>query len=177
MEGCLDLAVFHGQPEADILGAGRVLAEGDKLGHLSCLELTGEAFVLRPEQSDVRDGEQHHSQTLQTQSEGPAVLVSLLCIAHHLLVDDTTAQHLQPLAIEKNFQLKRRLSEGEVVLSPTHLHVAKQVHRQAAKDVLQVLFNDLIGKESVPNIKEIVHQHHRTFFLSSTDEAPANSFG
>ena len=48
------------RPEADVLPADGVLAEGLELGHSTLGELTQESRVLSPEESDVRDLEEEH---------------------------------------------------------------------------------------------------------------------
>ena len=65
-------------------------------------------------------------------------------ILHHLAMDDSAAQHLQPAALVLHFELEGRLREGEVVVSPALLRLSKESSPQPRQKCLQVLRNQLL---------------------------------
>ena len=54
------------------LTLAHVLGVGLEGGELARLELGGEARVVGPEEADVGDGEEHHRQPLEAETERPA---------------------------------------------------------------------------------------------------------
>ena len=58
-------------PEAHVLRAGGVLRVGLERRELTLLELAQEAWILRPEQADVGDGEENHGDALEPEAPAP----------------------------------------------------------------------------------------------------------
>lgn len=142
MEGTLSFDRFR-HPETNILVAHGVLGVGHELSDLIVFELRDEARVCGPEQANVRDAEQHHGQSLQTQTKGPADLIWSSTIRHDLWMHYSATQHFQPLILEQDFEFEGRMSEGEELAVPPHLHIAKQVPGQSGQNLLQILLNNL----------------------------------
>lgn len=65
------------------------------------LELRREAGIVRPKQSDIWDGKEHHCQPLQTQTECPSNFASPASVSHHLALDYPTAEYLQPFPLSE----------------------------------------------------------------------------
>lgn len=55
----------------------------------------------------------------------------------------TLTKYFHPVAIKEHVQLEGGLGEGEVVVSPAHLHVSEEVSRQASQQFLQVVLDYL----------------------------------
>lgn len=65
------------------------------------------------------------------QSGGCCVCTCTIVLVQDDLLHHTTAQHLHPLALEEDLQLKGGLREGEVCINPAALHITKQTLGQA----------------------------------------------
>ena len=112
------------QPKGHVLPAGRILGEGNEPLQLVKVilhagKLAQETLVLGPEQTDVGDLEQEHGDALETDAERPAELLRLVGIDEQLLLADTAAQHLKPVALVVHLHLPRRRCERKVGLNPT----------------------------------------------------------
>jgi len=109
------------QPERHVLVAGRVLGEGFKSGDLAGLELREEPFVSGPEETDVRDVEEEHGYTLEPQPKGPSDTVGDVGVDEQILLYDTAAEDLEPVALPEHFEFPGRAREGEIRLDPSDL--------------------------------------------------------
>jgi len=118
------LVEVGGDPEGDVLQASRVLGVGRKLDNLVALELAQEPLVRAPEQANIRNAKEHHGKPLETQAKGvPDLGVLDLSLGNDFLLDDAAPQNFHPAALEIDFQLPRRVGEGEVGVYPAILEV------------------------------------------------------
>ena len=69
-----------------------VLGKWFVLGNLSRLELTQEAWLITPEQTNVGNVEKNHSQTLQTQTKSPGLVVGKTQLFHDIWVNRAGSQ-------------------------------------------------------------------------------------
>mmetsp|Transcript_10218 Transcript_10218/g.23927 ORF Transcript_10218/g.23927 Transcript_10218/m.23927 type:complete len:204 (-) Transcript_10218:81-692(-) len=117
-------------PERYVLVADGVFAVGSEgevlLAALKqALELVGEARVLAPEEANVRHLEEHHGKALEAQAKGPPGVLVQVAVLQNLLPHHPAPQHLEPGAVEEDFELQTRFCEREVRLYPPHLDVAE----------------------------------------------------
>jgi hypothetical protein len=135
-----------GEPESNVLVAGGEFGVRLELSDLASLELAEEASVITPEQSNVLDVKHLHGPSLKTKTEGPADLIAYVLsrIGHDTVMNDSRAEHLEPLVVVENLQFGRGLCEGEIGLDPAHLNISENVPGQIFKNLLEVsLGNDL----------------------------------
>mmetsp|Transcript_9338 Transcript_9338/g.28001 ORF Transcript_9338/g.28001 Transcript_9338/m.28001 type:complete len:294 (+) Transcript_9338:58-939(+) len=150
LEEVVRLEALLGQPEGDVLEAGRVLGVGLELCELARLELGGEPLVARPEEADVGDLEEHHRQPLEAEPEGPAVPVRQVAVGEDAGVDDAAAEHLHPVAVVVDLELEGWLGEGEVLVDPPLLHRPEERVAQPLQRALEVVGHELAAVRGEP---------------------------
>ena len=78
----VDVIVMHIAvwfPEADISMSSRVLGIGLECANFSVRELRQKPWVFRPEQPDIRDGIQNHSDALKPKAKSPTHFIWDTC--------------------------------------------------------------------------------------------------
>ena len=93
---------------------------------------------MRPELPDVVNLKQFHRPPFESKTESPAHLLFNIELAslHHVVVDDSAPQNLEPLIVVENFQLEARLCKREVVLTPLHLNITENLAGQLLQHLL-----------------------------------------
>lgn len=95
-----------------------MFGEGDEAGDFTCLELGEEARIPGPEEADVRDIEEEHSDALEPEAEGPADAVWDASGDEEFLLDDTATEDLKPVALPEYLEFPRWAGEWEVGFDP-----------------------------------------------------------
>mmetsp|Transcript_19792 Transcript_19792/g.59959 ORF Transcript_19792/g.59959 Transcript_19792/m.59959 type:complete len:250 (+) Transcript_19792:1089-1838(+) len=147
-------------PEGHVLVASRELGEGLELGDLAVLELAQEALVLRPEEADVRDVEEHHGQALEAEAKGPARLLRAASAAEDVLLHHTAAEHLKPLVVVVDLKLEARLREGEVRVDPALLHRPEDGVHHTLERVLEIILDLLVTLHLVAALGRLEVREH-----------------
>lgn len=123
-----------------LYNTGVYLTERLEFRDLPVLELLQKARVLAPKQTNVRNIEQLHCKALKTQSGCPGDVVGLLSgILEDRRMENSTAQHFQPLTLVENLKLERREGEGEVGVDPSHVNISEEVLHEALQTQLEVV--------------------------------------
>lgn len=130
---------IFGNPKCNILVDRRVFGVWLELGDFSGLELLVEAFVVGPEETNVRNLKENHRQTFKTQAKGPTTAILSPSHFQDLGVDNTTSKNLKPLSVVKNFALEGRFCEGEEILGPLLFDWAEQMVHESLQNVLEVI--------------------------------------
>ena len=109
------------QPESHVLVACWVFGEGNERGErVKGGELSQEARVGRPEETNVWNPEQQHRDAVETHAKRPAQLRRDARGDGEGLPYDAAAQQLQPGVLPVYFEFPRRACEGEVGLHPAN---------------------------------------------------------
>lgn len=124
---------------------GRELAVGLEFGgQVAGLELFQEALVLRPEQADVWDAEQHHRQPLQSQAKSPCLLPLVAIFVQDLLLHNTAA----------HAAVKKRAPTCPDLQSVLHFCAAGHGEMQARHDSSVIAFS-LHVRRAIPTSKHL----------------------
>mmetsp|Transcript_7586 Transcript_7586/g.20685 ORF Transcript_7586/g.20685 Transcript_7586/m.20685 type:complete len:240 (-) Transcript_7586:529-1248(-) len=153
-------------PECDVLEARRELGVGLELGvQRSGLELLEEALIRGPEESNVRDVEQHHGQPLQSKPESPRLVALATVAIQNLLLHHATPEHFQPLPIKENLQLERRLGERKVRVYPPHLYFSEKLLGESLERLLQLLLTICRAVRSTRCLPLLFREHPHALHL------------
>jgi hypothetical protein len=111
-------------PHRDILVHRRVLAIRLKSSDFAILKLSDKTWIRTPEEADIWDTKEYHSETLESKSKGPASMFLRINVTRpkHVGLDNATAQDFQPVTLPENLQFERVASKGKLCINPADRH-------------------------------------------------------
>jgi hypothetical protein len=99
-------------PEADISVSSRVLGIGLECANFSVGKLREKPWVFRPEQPDVGDGIENHSNALKPKAKGPTHFICDTCVPNGLNMSSRVAGSVVTYLRDPELIVKPRHSLG-----------------------------------------------------------------